>query len=140
MREPIDTLRNVPYALGAMVHRKHRRDVREQNLRGANVAVGFLAADMLLASLQRHAESLTAALVDRDADDASWHRALIVILCRKVCRVWSAETHWYAETLGGADHDIGAHFTRWLEQSKAHDVGCGDGNRIVLMQYADETT
>ncbi len=52
----------------------------------------------------------------------------------------AAIAHGYAETLRRANHDIGAHFTRRLEQRKAHDVCCGDGNRVVLMQDADEIT
>ena len=95
---------------------------------------------MLLASLQRHAERLTTAFVDRDADNAPRNRALVVVFGGEIGGVRAAIAHRYAETLSRANHDIGAHFTRWLEQRKAHNVGGCDGNRVVLMQDADEIT
>ena len=95
---------------------------------------------MLLASLQRHAERLTTAFVDRDADNAPRNRTLVVVFGGEIGGVRAAIAHGYAETLSRANHDIGAHLARWLEQSKAHNVSGCDGNRVVLMQDADEIT
>src|SRR5213078_3062197 len=43
-------------ALGPVVHRVHARHHGQQHLRGADVARGLLAADVLLACLQGHAQ------------------------------------------------------------------------------------
>ena len=51
-REAVDALRDGAQALRAVVHRIQGGDVGQQHLRGADVAVGLLAADMLFASLQ----------------------------------------------------------------------------------------
>src|SRR5712691_10597018 len=49
--EQMHPLRNSPQSLRSVVARVHPSDVRQQRLRRADVACGFLAADVLLASL-----------------------------------------------------------------------------------------
>ena len=59
--------------LGAVVDGVHGGHVGEQGLRRADVGRGLLAADVLLARLQRHAERHLARHVLRHADDAARH-------------------------------------------------------------------
>ena len=54
-------------------------DDREQHLRGADVARRLLAADVLLARLQREPQRGPAGGVDRDADEAAGQAALVVV-------------------------------------------------------------
>ena len=54
-REPVHPLRDGAEAVGTVVHRVHPGDVRQQHLRGADVARGLLAANVLLAGLHGHA-------------------------------------------------------------------------------------
>ena len=70
----VGALGDLPSALRPVIDGVHRRHDREQHLRGADVARRLLAADVLLARLQRHAQRRLAAGVDRDADDAARHR------------------------------------------------------------------
>ena len=49
----VDASADLPQPIGAVIHGVHRGDVGQQRLRGANVARGLVAADVLLARLQR---------------------------------------------------------------------------------------
>src|SRR5262245_40861141 len=67
----MDLVRNAPEPVRAVIDRIHRRDARRQNLRGADVRGRLLAADVLLARLQREPISRLTAAIDRNADDAA---------------------------------------------------------------------
>ena len=60
----------------AVIDRVHRGHHRQQHLRGADVRGRLLAADMLLAGLQRQPVGRLPARIDRHADDPAGHRAL----------------------------------------------------------------
>ena len=64
-----------------------RRHVGEQRLRGADVARGFFAANVLLARAEREAHRRFAARIFGDADDAAGHLALEFIARREERRV-----------------------------------------------------
>jgi len=83
----------------AVVHGVETRDHREQDLRRTDVAGGLLAANVLLARLQRHAQRGLAVPVHRDADDAARHVTLPGVLRGEKRRVRTAVTHGYAEAL-----------------------------------------
>ena len=51
-RQPMDALSNGAQTFQAMINRVHRRDDREKNLGGADVARSFVAPDVLLSGLQ----------------------------------------------------------------------------------------
>src|SRR6266496_1746126 len=65
----VDARRDARDALGSVVHGVHARGHRQQHLRRADVAGRLLAADVLLARLQRHAQRQAARRVPGDADD-----------------------------------------------------------------------
>ena len=73
--QAVNALGNPAQALRAVIDRVEPGHVGEQHLRGAQVGVGFLAADMLFAGLQGHAVGGFAACITRDTDDASGHGA-----------------------------------------------------------------
>ena len=83
----------------AVIDGVHPGHVGEQYLRGADVRIGLLAPDMLFARLQRHAQCLVAARVDRNADDATGDRALVLVARGIERGVRAAETHRDAEAL-----------------------------------------
>ena len=98
-------------------HRSHQRRS------GADVRGGTLALDVLFAGLERHAERTVAQTVDRYADDAARHVALVRFARGHVAGARAAEAHRDAETLGRADDDVGPPFARSLQQGQRQQVG-----------------
>ncbi len=124
--------------LRAVVDRVHRGHHREQHLRGADVGGRLLAADVLLAGLQREAQRGLALRVDRDAHQAPRHRALERVARREVARVRAAEAHRHAEALRGADRDVGAELARGLQQREGEQVGGRDQQRAARVELDSE--
>ena len=50
----------------------------------------------------------------------------------------SAESHWHAETLGGADHNVGAEFARGAQQREREQVGGDDAERTGGMGLGEK--
>jgi hypothetical protein len=73
--QAVDARGDAAQAFGAVIDGVHAGHVGQQHLGGADVGVGLLAADVLLAGLQRHAQGGLAAGVLGDADDAARHGA-----------------------------------------------------------------
>ncbi len=110
--EPVGPAGDRREPLGAVVDGVHGRDHREQHLRSADVRRGLLAADVLLARLQREPERRIAVRIDGHADEPSRHRALEFVARREVAGVRPAVAHRHAEALGRADDDVGTPFAR----------------------------
>ena len=91
-----------------------RRHVRQQRLRGADVAGGLFAADVLLAGLQGQAQRGPATRVLGDAHDAAGHVAFEGVAGGEERGVRSAVAQRHAKTLGAADGDVRAEFARRL--------------------------
>jgi hypothetical protein len=104
---------------GAVVHGVHAGDDGGQHLRGADVGGGLLAADVLLARLQRQAVGRLAMHVHAHAHQAAGHGALEVVAAGHVGGVRAARAHGHAKALRGADHDVGAHFAGVLSSVRA---------------------
>ena len=98
--QPVDTLGDALEALRAVVHGVETSDVGQQHLGRADVGVGLLAADVLLAGLQRHTQRGVAAGVLGHADDASRHTALEFVTAGEIGRVRAAVAHRHTEALG----------------------------------------
>ena len=124
-------------ALGPVIHRVEARDDRRQYLGGADVARRVLAADVLLARLQRQAVGARAVGVERSAHQASRQGALERVRHRDVSRVRPAAAHRHAEALGRADRDLGAELARRFEQRQRQEVGGDDDDRAPLPQRRD---
>ena len=108
--------------LWAMIDGEAPGHVGEQHLRGANVGVGLLAADMLLAGLQGHAQGRFAAAVPGDTDDPPWHGADIGFAGGEKRRMRTAESHRHPKTLRRSKRNVSAHCPRRLEQHQRHQV------------------
>ena len=103
-RERVHARGDAPQALGPVVDRVHAGHHRQQHLRGADVARRLLAADVLLARLQRHAVARCwPSRVLRDADEAAGHLALVLVARGEERRVRAAEAQRHAEALRDAD-------------------------------------
>ena len=137
LRHAVGALGHLPDALGAVVDGEHGGDDGEQHLRGADVARRLLAADVLLARLQRHAQRAVALGIDRDADDAARHGALVLVLGGEEGGMRAAIAHGHAEALGGADGDVGAQFARRRQQRQRQKIGRHDGERARAMELRD---
>ncbi|CUH41249.1 hypothetical protein RUM4293_00117 [Ruegeria atlantica] len=133
----VHRLRDGLDAVGAVIHGIHRGNDGQQRLRGADIRVGFLAANVLLAGLQRQAVSLVAARVDRHADDPAGHRPLQLVTGRHIGRVRAAIAHRHAKALGRADGNIRAHLAGGFQQRQRQDVGGNNGNGFVFVQGGD---
>ena len=101
--------------LGAVIDRIETGNHRQQDLRGADIAGGLLATDVLLAGLQRHAQGDASVTITRHTDDAARHGTYKALAGGKKSRVRPAITHRHTEALGAANHDIRIHFTRRLQ-------------------------
>src|SRR5947207_13545722 len=97
-----------------VINRVHRRDDGEQDLRGANVTCRFVAANVLLACLQRQSISWSAFGIVRNTDQTTGHVAFVLIAGCEKCGVWSAEPKWNSETLRATNRNIRAEFSRRL--------------------------
>ncbi len=137
-RARVHQLGDLPHAVRAMPHRVHAGAHREQHLRGADVARRLLAADVLLARAERHAQAGPAGAVLRDADDAPGELPLVLVLRREKRRVRAAVTEWHAETLRVADGDVGAPLAGRHEQREREQVGRGRDQRARLVRALGE--
>ena len=129
--------RDLRQPLGPVIDRIHRGHHRQQHLRGADVGGRLLAADVLLAGLQREAIGRRAARIDRQADETAGHGALERILHRHVGGVRSAIAHRHAEALRRADRDVGAEFTGRGQQRQRQQVGGDDRDAAFIMECGD---
>jgi len=77
-----------------------------------NVAGCFLAADMLLAGLQREPQGGPSLRVFRHADQTPRHPAFEGVASGEVSRVRSAVAERHAEPLAAAYRDVRAKFSR----------------------------
>ena len=122
----MDTLRNLLQSFRPVIDGVKRGHVGQQRLRGADVAGGFLAPDVLLACAERQAQRRFAARIFGDADDAAWHLAFKFIACGEECGMRSSVTQWHAKTLGTADGDVRAEFAGRLYERERQQIR-GDG-------------
>ncbi len=84
---PCTLFRNRAQAAWAMINRIHRCDHGEENLGGADVTGGFVAANVLFAGLEREPICRAAVGIVRNADEPSRHVALVGIPRRKISGV-----------------------------------------------------
>ncbi len=110
-------------ALGAVIHRVHAGQHGGQHLRGADIARGFFAADVLLPGLQRQAISRLSVRVLAHADEAAGHRALERVAHRQITGMRAAQPQRQTETLGGAAGDVGPEFARRHQQGERQEIG-----------------
>ncbi len=136
--EPVHAFGDGAQAVGAVVHGVHAGDVGEQDLGGADVARRLLAADVLLAGLQREPERGTPGGVDRDPDEPAREVALVLLARREEAGVRPAVAHGHAEALRRPDDDVGAPLPRRREQHERQEVGGDRDQRALRVQVRHE--
>ena len=100
----------------------HGGHVGEEGLGGANVAGGFVAANVLLPGLQCQAVGLVAAGVLGDAHHTAGHCADVDVVAGEEGGVRTAVAQRDTESLTGTDGHVNAHFTRRFQQRQCHQV------------------
>ncbi len=106
-----------------VIDRIHRRDVGEERLRRADVRRRLLAADVLLARLERHPVGLVAAGINREPDDAPRRLPHVGFARREKRRVRPAAAERHAEALRVADDRIRAHLSRRRDERQRQEIG-----------------
>ena len=124
----VDVLRDPCEALRPVVDRVEAGDVGEEHLRRADVRGRLLAADVLLARLERHPERRLAVAVLAHADDPAWEMTLERFFGRKEGGVGASITHGHPKALGTAHHHVCAHRSRRLQQKHGHQIGGKHGS------------
>ena len=112
-----------------VVNRIHRRHHGEQDLGGANVGSGLVAADVLLAGLQREPEARLAAGIHGHPDQATGHFAFQLVLAGHEPGMRTAEPERHAKPLGRTDADVRAKLTRSFQHRERQQIRRRDGNR-----------
>ena len=95
----VNALGDRAQSFGTMIDRIHRCDDSEKHLRRADVARGFIAADVLLARLQREAICRMAFGVVRHANESARHVTFVLVACGEICSVRPAESERDSEAL-----------------------------------------
>ena len=126
-----------PQPVGTVVDGVHRGDHGQQHLGGADVGGRLVAADVLLAGLQREPVGRAALGVDRDADQPAGQVPLEPGGDRHEAGVRAAVEERDAEALRGADDDVGAELARRLQQGERQQVGGDHGERVALVGGVD---
>ncbi len=138
----VDGFRDGFQAFGAVVDGVHGRHDGQQRLRGADIGRGLLAADVLLAGLQRQAVGGDTGVVLGNAHQAAGHGTLEALPDGHVGGVRSAVEQRDAEALRGADGDVRTLLARRRDQRQGQQVrghrdqgapllGCGDDGGVV---------
>ncbi|MNZ36292.1 hypothetical protein D3C78_537080 [compost metagenome] len=117
--QPVNPLGDPLEPFGAVVDRIETGDIGQQHLGRADVGVGLLPANVLLAGLQGHAQGGVASRIFGNTDDAPGNRPFVLIAAGKKCRVRPTVAHRHTKPLGRAEHHIGAQFTRRGQQQQA---------------------
>jgi hypothetical protein len=109
--------------LGPVVDGVEPGDVGEEHLRRADVGGRLLAADVLLAGLERHPEGGVALRVHAEPDDPAGDLPLELVGGGEERGVRAAVPHRHAEPLGVADGAVRPELARRAEEGQRQQVG-----------------
>ncbi len=118
-RLAVDVLGDGRQPVGPVVDGVEPGDVGQEHLGRADVARRLLAADVLLARLQRHPQRRVAVPVLADADDPAGDLARERVGGGEERRVGAAEAHRHAEPLAGAQRHVRAPGAGRLDERQA---------------------
>ena len=119
----VRVLRDPPQPVRAVPDRVHAGHDGEKHLGGADVGRRLLAADVLLARLQRQAECGATGGVLAHADQPAGEQPLEPVADGHVAGVGAAVAHRHTEALHGPDGHVGAPLPRRLQQREGQRVG-----------------
>ena len=109
------------------------RRQRAQRLVRADVAAGLLAADVLLARLQRQDKTALAARIDRLADDTARQLAHVLRRSGHEAEIRAAPAEGHAKRLALTDGDIRAALLRRFQDAEGNGVTAEDIQRARCM-------
>ena len=133
-----DAPRDAREAVRAVVDGVHARHHRRQHLCRADVGSRLLAADVLLARLQRQAQRGRAMRVDAHADQPAGQRALVGVAAGQVGGMRAAVAHRHAQALRGAADDVGIPLARRHQQGQRQQVGRHAQGGVVAVREAGQ--
>src|SRR3989454_2243909 len=107
-REAVHALRDPLQSFRPVVYRVHAGHHGQQYLGRADVARRLVTADVLLARLQSQPVGRLPVGVARQAHDAAWQLALVLVFRGEERGVRAAAPERHAEALARADGDVGA--------------------------------
>ena len=136
--QTVNTAGDTLQASRTVEYRVQAGNVGQQHLRSTDIGVRFLAANMLLARLHRHAQRGIARRIFRYADNTARHGAFEFIFGGKESRVRAAVAHRYAKALGGAKNDVRALLTRCGQQNQRHKIGGDADNHFARFQVSNQ--
>ena len=137
-RRAVDPPGDPSQALGPVVLAVQGGHDGQQHLGGADVRGRPLAADVLLAGLQRQPVGRAALRVHRDADQAPRQRATIGFTHGDERRVGAAVHHRDTEALGRAHDDVGTLLARGPHEQAREQVGGDDDPHVAVVQPRDD--
>ena len=117
-----DAFRDPHEPCRAVIHRIHARDDGGEHLRGADVARSLLAADVLLAGLEREPVGRLAVGVDAHAHEPPRQRPLELVAAGEKRRMGAAAAHRHPEALRRAHDDVGPPLARRREQHERKEI------------------
>ena len=131
-REPVHASGDAAQSFRAVIDRIHRGQDGQEHLGGADVAGGFLAADVLLPRLQREPQGRPAGRVLGHAHQTAGHLAFEAVAGGKVGRVRTAISHRHTKALRAAHGHVRAELARRLKQDQAEQIRGHHGQRLWL--------
>ncbi len=137
-RHPVRAGRDRPKPGRAVVHRVHRRHDGQQHLRGADVAGGLLAADVLFAGLQRQPVGLVAVGIHAHPDQPARELPLKSLGHGHEPGVRTTEADRHAEALRAADHHVRTDLAGRTQQRQREQVGRDDDLRAAPVCLGDD--
>ena len=124
--------------LGAVVRGVHRGHHREEHLRGADIRRRLIAANVLLARLQREAVSDVPVGVVRHTHETAGQLAGVLFTARHEAGVRAAEAHRHTEALCGTEAHICAQISGRGEYGRSQEVHAGGDENFAIVAGVDK--
>mmetsp|Transcript_28308 Transcript_28308/g.91617 ORF Transcript_28308/g.91617 Transcript_28308/m.91617 type:complete len:365 (+) Transcript_28308:1884-2978(+) len=121
-----------------MVDGVERSSVRQKCLRGANVGVGLLSANVLLARLEGETVGRVSGSIARQPDDAARHCTLVRILAGKEGGMRSSIPKGDTKTLSVADYDVSSDLTGGLQHGQRQEIRDHHDGDFVVIRLLDD--
>ena len=134
----VDPAGNGRQSFRAVKHREKRGHVRQERLGRADVRSRFLAADVLLPGLKRHAVRGVPCRIDGHANHPARGLTHMRFEGRKECRMRAAIPHRHTEALRIAQDDVRTELTGRSQQRQAEQVGRHRHEDAVAFRLGNE--
>ncbi|TFB01085.1 hypothetical protein CCMA1212_006819 [Trichoderma ghanense] len=116
---------HLPQLLGAVVDGVHGRHVGQESLRGADVAGGLFASDVLLSGLQSQTEGLVSSAILGHANQAARQTSLAALLNSHEGGMRPSVAQGNTESLGVSKGNVGTPLAGRRQESQVGEIGGG---------------